>query len=234
MTLQDQSITNSSFSSSGSVILNETESNDLFVKLSSTIPFTASIINAYITSKVSKEKILDFNPTYFKIPYINSASLNLKNGKYTYSLSITDDLLINKYNIPYQGEVKEELVTIVTYYNIKTNILYYEIPRVFSYNSINQASVSIIQNGKNFIGKIIIPSSFISFNNTKINYILNLNINPTLSGNADISINQEFNGCNCLCINGVPYPGNPVPCSEEQACNICCQFIIEAGLTCTD
>jgi len=166
------------FTSKGSVGLGE--SNDLFVKLAYSVPFAASAADSYITSQISKDLILGFEPTYFQIPYIYSAADNLVNGKYSSTTKSQGDLIINEYVIPYTGAVKEEYVLVTTYFNVSTKILFYEIPRVFSYNSKEKASVAVTPNGVDFVGKISIPSSFITPtpSPSKKDYILTLNISP--------------------------------------------------------
>ena len=166
------------FTSNGSVGLGE--STDLFIKLAYSVPFAASAADSYITSQISKDLILGFEPIYFQIPYIYSAADNLVNGKYSSTTKSQGDLIINEYVIPYTGAMKEEFVLITTYFNVLTKILFYEIPRVFSYNSKEQASVAVTPNGLDFVGKISIPSSFITPtpSPSKKDYILTLNINP--------------------------------------------------------
>ena len=149
-----------SFSTIGTINLGN--SNDLFVKLAYSAPFGLSAVDAFITSLVSKSFINNFEPTYFQIPYIYSAADNLVNGKYT-SSSVTDgSKLITTYIIPYKSELGQKFVTIVTYLDQITNILFYEIPREFSYNSKDQASVAVTPSGSDYVGKISIPSTFIS------------------------------------------------------------------------
>lgn len=175
---------NGTLLTSGSVGLGD--SNDLFVKLAYTVPFAASSANVYITSKLSLQFIQDFNPSYFQIPYIYSAADNLINGNYTSSSKSEDNIIITNYEIPYTSKFKKELVTIVTYFNKDTNILFYEIPRVFSYNSKDQASVAVTQDSNDFIGKVKIPASFITSKSNKKNYTLLLNIKLN-----DIILNED-------------------------------------------
>lgn len=149
------------FLSKGQV--NVTNSGNYFVDLAYSIPFVASAADSYITSILSKQIMIGVKPTFFQIPYIFSASDALINGKYTSSIVTKDNLIITTYAIPYDGEFKEQIATIITYFNKDTNILFYEIPREFSYNSVEQASVALTQgSGGSFSGKISIPNSFVS------------------------------------------------------------------------
>lgn len=179
---------NEPFTASGSVGLGE--STDLFVKLAYTVPFAASSADSFITTKISKDLILGFEPTYFQVPYIYSAADNLVNGKYTSSSKNEGELIVTEYVIPYQGEFKEEVVVITTYFNTTTNILFYEIPRVFTYNSKDQASVAVTPNGPNFVGKLAIPSSFTTIVNDK---------DPVLYFNIDIPA-TPFGGGNSFAV----------------------------------
>jgi len=165
------------FTNTGTITV--TKTNNSFIDLAYSVPFLASDADTYITSLVSKNLISNFQPTYFQVPYIYSAADNLINGKYTSSSTSDGNITITTYKIPYTGELKEETATIVAYYNKTTNILFYEIPREFSYNSLDQASIAFSQltNG-NFQGIVNIPSSFVS-NVDNTDYELTFNISST-------------------------------------------------------
>lgn len=139
-------------------------SNDIFSNLGYTLPFSGSGVNTYITSLVSKQFIKGFEPTYLQIPYIYSGADNLINGNYK-SFEVKDgNKIITTYYIPYQGlNGKEEIATIVTYYDIITNILFYEVPSEFSYNSLTKLSVAASQiSEKEYSFKVLIPEDWIS------------------------------------------------------------------------
>jgi hypothetical protein len=163
------------------------ETGNSFVDFGYSIPFLASDADAYITSILSKQFIIGFEPTFFQVPFLYSYADNLVNGKYTIS-SVTNegDITITTYKIPYKGEFKEEIATIVTYYNKITNILFHEIPREFSYNSLEQASVSYSQVADgSFTGIVSIPYSFVT--NTlppNSNFFIDFNITPN-TGSID-------------------------------------------------
>ena len=205
------------FSSKGSVGLGE--SDDMFVHLAYTAPFMFSAADSYITSEVSRQLILGFKPSYFQIPYIYSASDNLVNGKYTSSSKIDGDLVITEYVVPYTGMVKEEYVLITTYFHNLTNILFYEVPRVFSYNSIDQASVAVTPNGKDFVGKVSIPSSFVDNLNNKVEYVLTVNIDHDNVVTPLTSASKKFNfGKANVAL--VSYD----PCANSYPCQCNCNY----------
>ena len=221
------------FTSKGSVSLGE--STDLFVKFAYTLPFVVSGADSYITSLVSKDLILGFEPTYFQIPYIYSVSDNLVNGKYSSSTKTDGDLVITEYVVPYTGMEKEEYVLITTYYHKQTNILFYEIPRVLSYNSKDQASIAFTPNGKDFVGKIEIPSSFTSLvdENDVISNILDISIAipietvPNVDGSgasvlsADITVTAKGER-NVACCCEDPKKIKKIPCDKKDPAE-CCQ-----------
>jgi hypothetical protein len=139
-------------------------SNDIFSNLGYTLPFSGSGVNTYITSLVSKQFIKGFEPTYLQIPYIYSGADNLINGNYK-SYEVKDgNKIITTYYIPYKGlNDKEQIATIVTYYDITTNILFYEVPSEFSYNSLTKLSVAASQiSDKEYSFKVLIPEDWVS------------------------------------------------------------------------
>ena len=198
----------SSFSTVGSINLGN--STDLFTKLAYSVPFGLSAVDAYITSLVSKKFITGFEPTYFQIPYIYSASDNLINGNYTSSSVTEGSKLITTYIIPYNSKPEIKTVTITTYFDETTNILFYEIPREFSYNSKDQASVAVAESGSDFVGKIYIPSSFVTLDDKPIYKIVDFNIimnaipsatvltdtNPIATATVDVRLGNKFIGNN--------------------------------------
>jgi hypothetical protein len=171
--------------------INLGESTDLFVKLAYSVPFTTSSIDAFITSLVSKKFISNFEPTYFQIPYIYSAADNLINGNYTSSVSNIGNKIITSYVIPYKSLLGPKNVTITTYVDTITNILFYEIPREFSYNSKDQASVAVTPSGPDYIGKVSIPSSFIN-QDDKSSYYKIINYKVMASADLRVPANQPL------------------------------------------
>ena len=165
--------------SNGSVAIGS--SNDIFVDLAYSLPFGASAADSYITSYLSKQFLLNFEPTYFQIPFIYSATDNLINGNYTKTVKLEDTKVITTYVIPYKKELELAEVTITTILDTITNILFYEIPREFTYNSKDQASVAVTPKGIEFVGKLLIPSSFITVANVELEkFGLTFNILPGL------------------------------------------------------
>jgi hypothetical protein len=152
--------TTQKFSTKGNISLGS--SDDIFVDLAYTLPFAGSAADAYITSRVSKQFLLNFEPTYFQIPYVYSAADNLINGNYKKTVTVEDNKVITTYIIPYTRDLVSAEVTITTILNTLTNILFYQIPREFSYNSKEEASVAVVPDGTEYIGKLLIPSSFIT------------------------------------------------------------------------
>ena len=132
---------NGTFSTNGTIIIGS--ESRIFKDLAYSLPFIASSADAYITSLISKQFTIGFEPTFLQIPYLYSACDNLVNGKYMEEVKIDKNLIITTYNIPYQGSIKEEIATFITYFDITTNILFYIIPKEFSYNSIEESSISI-------------------------------------------------------------------------------------------
>ena len=159
MPLASSSSSSSRFASNGEVEIANTR--NAFVNLAKSIPFVCSSANSYITSLVSKTFEANFVPTYFQMPYIYSVCDNLFHGIYKESSYVENNIIITKYEIPYKRQNKEEIVTITTYFNTLTNILFYEVPRELSYNSLIRASVAVtpLSDGS-FSGKIAIPTSF--------------------------------------------------------------------------
>jgi hypothetical protein len=184
------------FASKGVIRINQSILDKIFVSLSKSIPFICSNTNSFITSFVSKNLEKNFEPTYFQIPFIYSAVDNLFNGNYKESSSIEDNIIISKYEIPYKGKLKEEIVNIVTYFNNSTNILFYEIPREFTYNSFKQASVAITSlNDGSFSGKILIPATFTSllFSQYPSRFLsLTINTNENNSNLAEVSVSEPL------------------------------------------
>jgi hypothetical protein len=177
-----------SFSSSASVPIGNTSNS--FIDLAYSVPFLASASDAYITDVLSKQIIIGFEPTFFQIPYIYSYADNLINGKYTISsVSNEGDVTVTTYKIPYKGEFKEEIATIVTFYNNVTNILFHEIPREFSYNSVDQASISYSQVADgSFTGVLSIPDSFVTNTLPKNStFFIDFNITPNNGSNDNIT-----------------------------------------------
>jgi hypothetical protein len=204
-----------------------TSLGNAFIDLGDAFPFITSAANVFITSLVSKTLIPNFEPTYFQIPYIYSSKDNLSNGNYTSSVSTEPDLIITTYKIPYKGEFKEEIATIITYFNTVTKILFYEIPREFTYNSKDQASVSIIQlEDLSFSGKILIPVSFIEI---EVDDFLDEEFPFTITVDGQITATAAYGPePNCLL---TPTQGgtfssvrgnNPTTCREKSGCTIPC------------
>ena len=163
-----------------SVIIGST--NNTFINLAYTIPFFASSINAWLISLVTTQFTKNYKPTFFQLDYIYSASNNLINGNFKEKIEINKDIIKTIYFIPYDTENGEKISKLITYYNINTKILFYIIPREFSNNSIEEASVSFYsEENNNYIGTILIPSSFYT------NYIptYKLLVNFYLKNNSD-------------------------------------------------
>jgi hypothetical protein len=221
------------FTTSGSITLGD--SNELFVKLAYTLPFSLSAADTFITSLVSRNFINNFEPGYFQIPYTYSACDNIINGNYTSSVTTIDSKIITTYIVPYKSEFIEKNVTFKTYFDLITNILFYEIPREFSYNSKDQGSIAVTASGTDFIGKISIPSTFFTVEeNISYTKLLNFTINSEavpsvlsgLGGNATMSVeeSEEFLIC-CDCC-GVSRDNNCFPyrfpsVNLEQFKNFC-------------
>ena len=157
-------------------------SQDIFVTLAYMFPFAGSSADSYIASKVSQQLLINFEPTFFQIPYIYSAADNLENGNYTKTTEIKENQIISTYNIPYKRELIDASVTMTTYLNTTTNILFYEVPREFTYDSKDKASIAVVPNGSDYVGTLLIPRSFITYSNstTNVYYGLTLTISPRI------------------------------------------------------
>lgn len=156
-----------------------TNSGSLFIDLANSISCFACAANYYISSIVSVT-LSDCN--FFQIPYIISALRNLENGKYTESSVTENGIVITTYLIPYSTDLLEKTITLITYFNNLTNILFYEIPREFSYNSKEQSSVAItfLEDGS-FPGKIFIPASFTSTREQFLSFIVTPQAIPSVT-----------------------------------------------------
>jgi hypothetical protein len=180
MTLFSES--DKSFESNGNIKIGT--SQDIFRNLGYTLPFSGSGVNSYITSIVSKQFIKNFEPTFLQIPYIYSASDNLVNGNYKSLETKEGNKIITIYNIPYKGlNGKDELSTLVTYYDITTNILFYEVPSEFSYNSLTKLSVAASKISEyEYSFKVLIPEDWIN-SQTVIDEKNKLELSGTLTEN---------------------------------------------------
>jgi hypothetical protein len=182
--------------------INIVETGNSFVDLAYSIPFLASDADAYITSILSKQFIIGFEPTFFQVPYIYSCCTNLINGNYTSSSTDNGTHVITTYKIPYEGELTEKTATIVTDFNKETNILFYEVPREFSYNSVDQASLAFIQLADgSFNGTLLIPSSFVSnVDSTEYQLTFTISIKDIISvDKANPSVDGCYNSINSTC-----------------------------------
>lgn len=189
------------FSWNGTINL-ANESQPSFLKFIDIFVFNVSVANNYISNLLSKRDTNNYKPFFFNIPYIYSVRTNLIDGNYTSSISNENNLVITTYKVPYKGQFKEEIVTIVTYLNQSTKILFYEIPNELSYNSKESASVAITDNDIKRNGKLNIPASFISDNNDPNNdFKLDFKVNDnntavpsdTVSGTA--SCRKQYAAC---------------------------------------
>jgi len=145
------------FETKGSLQL--TNTGNAFTDLAPVIPFAISAINAYITSLAVQKNSLE--PTFFNSPYLYSLSNNLVLGNYLESSFTEGILTATTYLVPYQSEFRIETATIVTFFNSETKILFFQIPKEFSYNSLELAAVAtgIIETG--YHAKVQVPQSFI-------------------------------------------------------------------------
>jgi len=195
---------------------------NLFISLANSIPAITSSADSYITSLVSKTLESNFEPTYFQIPFIYSASNNLINGNYKES-SITDkDIIITTYEIPYKGEFKDEIAIITTYFNTLTNILFYEIPNEFSYNSLKQAAIAVtkLKDGS-FSGKIAIPTTFTSSLFPQIPYrYLPFKISPQVDNDKNLAILEVKASYTTSC------QGNPTSACSKISESECTSYYI--------
>jgi hypothetical protein len=141
----------------GTVELSNSE--DIFVNLAYTYPFISSSINQYITSHVSQNFILNFEPTFVQMPYLDTISNNLVNGRFTVTSLVENNLVVITYNVEYNDN---QYVNIITYYNPDTNILFFELPRQISYDSADQLSFSFSEiNTEEINGRMIVPESWL-------------------------------------------------------------------------
>jgi len=220
-------LTASTFETTGQLTITKLTLDKIFVELAKSIPFVSSNANSYITCLVSKTFEPNFKPTYFQIPYIYSACDNLVNGIYKESSSVEDNIIITKYEIPYKRQNKEEIVIITTYLNTLTNILFYEVPSEFTYNSLKQASVAVttLSDGS-FSGKIAIPTTFTSLLFPQYpNRFLPFTINPD-SDNVNLANLKVKSSYQTTC-NGTPLGGG---CSSSGLTEDNCAFYYDYDL----
>jgi hypothetical protein len=156
------------------------DSKDQFIDLAFAIPYLAGTIDADLSAKLSKAPLeLSLDPKFFQLPYIYSFATNLSKGKYSSTFIKDDDKeTVTSYVVPYKSEFSEKTVTIVTTLVKETNILFHEIPREFSYDSAEQASVATSMNADGtFEGIYLVPKSFIDgeLNSGTIKYEFKIN-----------------------------------------------------------
>jgi hypothetical protein len=183
--------------------ISTTNTGNIFIDFVNSIPFITSNINDYINLIISSKLNNDFvENNYFKIILINSVVENLIKGNYTYTSEIVDNEIITYYNISYQDKQILKQVTITTIYNSLSNVLFYDIPKEFSYNSENMANVSIIINDNFYKGKIFIPQhnilplkmSIPQFNNGfLLPFIISSNTVSDTYSDSDNSIDKLYN-----------------------------------------
>jgi hypothetical protein len=181
--------------------------NDLFLDTIYALPFLCSGADEFITTKVSSKFVTSRSPIYFQIPYIYSAADNIYYGKYTSTTVKEDNEIITTYIVPYKSELKEETITITTIYNEISKILFFQIPREFSYNSKDEGSIAIYNSmDNNYKGKILIPDSFLLYdlikkiNNNKkitINFNISSETNTSLTNTNYSKITADCFGCGC-------------------------------------
>lgn len=157
------------------------------------IPFAISAINAFITSLAVAQKSTE--PTFFNSPYLYYLSDSLVLGNYLESSFTEGILTVTTYLVPYQTEFKIETATIVTFFNSETKILFFQIPKEFSYNSLELASVATASVETGYHAKIQFPQSFIDKITSVVGQVVTLEIdiqNPPLQTNDVV----PFANCN--------------------------------------
>jgi len=214
------------FKTEGSVpIIN---SPDPFISLAYSIPFLTSGANSYITTKSKQDITLEYSSTYFNIPYIDSAADNLENGNYQASSTTEDNQKITNYLIPYKTETGEKILSLTTIYDSISNYTFFSIPKELTYNSSNEASVALVPNRTNYVGRFNIPKSFYSPSNTNPKTLASLlnfyiNIEPaTQNGNISM-LDSSVTQCACDTINNYRYClNNPSNCCSTGSINCGC------------
>jgi hypothetical protein len=186
----------SKFTTEGSVPI--IQSQDTFISLANTIPLISSAANSLIITKSSQNDQKGFSPTFFNISYIDSVVTNIENGNYQSSSTTEDNQIITNYLIPYNTDTGEKILNLTTILDSTTNITFYTVPRDLTYNSVKEASVAIVPNGKNYIGKINIPRNFYSTNQKKVGFLFNLNIITDLDLQT-YNVTSTSITCNCQC-----------------------------------
>ena len=181
----------------GSIPINNL--NDLFLDTIYALPFICSGADEFISTKVNDSKKLNKIPIYFQIPYIYSAADNIYYGKYTSTTIKEDNEIITTYIVPYKSELKEETVTITTIYNEISKILFFQIPREFSYNSKDEGSIAIYNStDNNYKGKLLIPDSFLLYKEIKNKKKKNFKIDFDITSVSKIgNIKMQANNCQC-------------------------------------
>lgn len=136
-------------------------SNDRFIALIPTMVNLLSEGDSVISNVIIDEAIDLTLPSFFQLPYVVSIIDNVNKNNYTSNSSTNGDLITSIYNIPYQSLEGEKTITFTTFYNTVKDLLTYQIPRVLSYNSKNQATVYASNNdSKSTIIYLEIPQSF--------------------------------------------------------------------------
>jgi len=179
-----------SFNTNGSLEL--TNTGNLFVDLSPVTPFAISAINAYITSLAVAQKTLE--PTFFNTPFLYSFSSNLVLGNFLESTVSEGKFITTTYVVPYQGYTKIETAIVVTILDTETKIVFFQIPKEFSYESVELAAVATVPVETGYNAIVQVPYSFIDKNvNNVFTELKIVVITPVLLPNSFSSLNADSN-----------------------------------------
>jgi hypothetical protein len=190
-------------SSQGGMLIGTT--GNLFVDFSFAATLISSSSNLAISTLATREIKTTFLPTFLKENDIYSASQNIVKGNYKENIIKQDTTIITTYIIPYEDESGINYVTLTTFYDNITKILFYNIPSKFVTKSLIKEKVSISLttdvDGR-IVGKTIIPAIYYS-NTKKDDIVIEYEIIPA----------DKFNNANTSVIEG---NNNNIPVDTNQ------------------
>ena len=218
----------SMFSTSSDVLT--TSSGDDFVDVINSVPFIISSANSYISNTLANNKLNRSDSNFVEVGNLHQISQNLVDGNYSKLVENDENknLIVTTYKIPYKDELKEKIATIKTYYDPTTKILFYEIPREFTYNSKDQASISITKlPDLSFVGKLLIPGSFLSSTrNRELPYKIKSNDDNNTVNTSKLTVEANI-PVSFPCVECLNQCGNNGCCDPSglngcECCSECC------------
>jgi hypothetical protein len=174
-----QQVNNAPFSQCQGGLILGTSSN-VFIDLAFSAPLLATGADLAITTLGTQEVQTDFIPTFLKQNDIYSACQNIVKGNYTFTEERNGTIVKTTNLIPYTDEYATSEAILITYYDIITKILFYELPKEFTTQPLieerSSVSVTIGPDGR-IVGQGFIPAIYYS-PNKKEDIIVKFEITP--------------------------------------------------------